>query len=235
MDEDEQEWNQGSSSGGQPSGHMSPESEAGPSAAAGLYSFSNVGGDGKRKRRRCLICMNAGRINHAFICPGRGNRSACATAREISKNGGVLPAESVKWNSKNTSTPTFVSVPQPVFGLPPPLPIANPLAEMPTETVYMPPMPMPPLMLNPPAPLGFLANGFPRLRRPRKCPICTKRGEDGTLCVGRQAKQRCPYYTPEADAEAEAGEVQNMISMPADSDDEDFEREAIDEAFLGTS
>ncbi|KAG9043396.1 hypothetical protein FS837_009662 [Tulasnella sp. UAMH 9824] len=220
-------------------------SETGQSSSTGPYVFHNPNlnpDPTHRRKRRCLICMNAGRVNHAFICPGRGNRAACATAREVAKHGGTLPAESSKWNSKNTHTPIFTPVPTPVFPLLPnsQLPNQGPSPVHPSP-VHPSPLPLPPpgvqaagttalitalaLPMQPPkpvAPLGYLTTGAIRKRRPRQCRICASRGEDGTTCVGRQAKQRCPYYSEALHgAQPESPGLAGVSSMVSDSDEEE--------------
>ncbi|KAG8951890.1 hypothetical protein FRC04_005582 [Tulasnella sp. 424] len=174
------------------------ESEAGQSSSpTGPYVFHNPNlnpDPTHRRKRRCLICMNAGRINHAFICPGRGNRAACATAREVAKHGGTLPAESSKWNSKNTHTPVFTPVPTPVFPLlptpnlpaqgaapinPPPIPIPPPPIQAAGTAALITALALPMQPPKPVAPLGYLSTGAVRRRRPRQCRICVSRALHG--------------------------------------------------------
>ncbi len=187
------------------------------SSSTGPYTFSRIGSnDGKRKKRRCLICMNAGRITHAYICPGRGNRSTCATAREIALSGGSLPPESAKWKSKNIPTPTpiFTPIPMPVFPfpqvhavapsiqMPPGVATAMPIGIMHPNGHFEPHPLSPPPTEHPPAPLGYLRNGAIRKRRPRRCRICNALGKDGTLCPGRAEMKKCSNYAEGIDVEA---------------------------------
>lgn len=210
------------------------------SSSTGPYVFHNPNlnpDPTHRRKRRCLICMNAGRVNHAFICPGRGNRAACATAREVAKHGGTLPAESSKWNSKNTHTPIFTPVPTPVFPLlpnsqlpsqgpspvhPGPLPLPPPAVQAAGTAALITALALPMQPPKPVAPLGYLATGAIRKRRPRQCRICASRGEDGTTCVGRQAKQRCPYYSEALHgAQSESPGLAGVSAMLSDSDEEE--------------
>ncbi|KAG8887141.1 hypothetical protein FRB98_000450 [Tulasnella sp. 332] len=177
------------------------------------FFFPNSGGQagtgGSRKKRRCLLCIHAGRLNHAYICPGRGNRAVCATVKEIERAGGSLPAESSKWTSKNTQTPIFVPTPPAVLMYPglPPLPGPDSPSTSPTIHVapmgsypIPPPAPPPPApSLSDPAPLGFLADGTARQRRPRRCKVCNTKGRDGTLCIGRASSKKCPHFIPGVD------------------------------------
>ncbi|KAG8990746.1 hypothetical protein FRB94_013113 [Tulasnella sp. JGI-2019a] len=177
---------------------------------------------GSRKKRRCLLCIHAGRLNHAYICPGRGNRAVCATVKEIEKAGGTLPAESSKWTSKNTQTPIFVPTPPTMMiysgsSLTGPISPANqpgiPVA--PLETYPIPPPPNVP----DPAPLGFLSDGTVRQRRPRRCKVCNAKGRDGTLCIGRAASKRCPYYV--------AGVDDHIFGAKVSTEDHDAEEMSI--------
>ena len=86
-------------------------------------------------------------------------------------------------------------------------------AEDPDSVPVPVPAPPPPAPPKPAAPLGYLPNGSVRMRRPRRCRICVARGADGTLCVGRSSRSKCPHYVEGVDV--------NVIAMAGDSDDEE--------------
>ncbi|KAG8966706.1 hypothetical protein FRC03_011454 [Tulasnella sp. 419] len=153
---------------------------------------------GKRKRRRCVVCLEEGEHARAYLCPGRGNRAACPLAKaRLAKNS----SGEATGSSSSTSAARTNSSGTPLQNFTPPLAMAQLLsAGLLGQTIPL--LSAANLNGNGSPVWGFHKNGTARVRRPRRCRICVGRGLDGTLCLGRQTKEKCPFYVKESAEEA---------------------------------
>jgi hypothetical protein len=154
----------------------------------------------KRRRRRCMVCLQLGKEGASYECPGRGDRDRCPWRREDADRS--VPSHQQKWDQKakeqrmpspSQTVSTLASSPAVdhgdggAYGSSSPQPITHfvaPKAVQPYVSV---------------GPYGYSrSHTSQRLaienvkRRSRRCMVCVARDKDGTSCPGRGNRVLCP-------------------------------------------
>ena len=178
----------------------------------------------KRRRRRCVVCLQMGREEASYECPGRGDRTRCPSRREdgVERNISV-PKQNrcdqkakyqnkASWSmsSELTSTPSpaidhrdaATYAPYSSQSITDPV---TPKAVLTTHILYPPIATQPYVSI---VPYGYpihtsqqfiIAPGENAKRRSRRCMVCVTKDKDGTHCPGRGNRVLCPNREGEVD------------------------------------
>ncbi|KIJ55355.1 hypothetical protein M422DRAFT_23953 [Sphaerobolus stellatus SS14] len=161
-----------------------PAAVANPDQQYAILSNSTV----KRRRRRCLVCVDIGREHQSYECSGRGDRNRCPFVAQCS-----------------TLSPPRRSQPQITFAVDDTLaehsePVtekwsafesasAHEAHSKPTGALQMA------YVFGTPS--SQVTTPFePIRRRARRCRVCVNNGKEGNACPGRGNRTLCQYYDP---------------------------------------
>ncbi|KAF8582745.1 hypothetical protein K439DRAFT_1661642 [Ramaria rubella] len=178
----------------------------------------------KRRRRRCVVCLQQGKEEASYECPGRGDRTRCPASRRPGANNGKLAPKSSQKRAPprakdpissdaSTSLSESTTSPSPTTDAPCTI---KPHSHQPTshraatQTMFVEPRPLYPNMVGslPYVPLIsyghsmhmhagqqlVIAPGDNAKRRSRRCMVCVASGKDGTHCPGRGNRALCLDY-----------------------------------------
>lgn len=164
----------------------------------------------KRRPRRCIVCLQLGREEASYGCPGRGDRTRCPSRRgdcteriHVFKKQRCDQRATEQTKALLSSTSEIVSAPPvPAIGHKDAGAYGSYLSQPAVRSVT----PMPILIYSdivaPPyvslLPWGHSFHASKEFvitsgeRRSRRCMICVTRDKDGTLCPGRGNRTLCP-------------------------------------------
>ncbi|KAF8515067.1 hypothetical protein JB92DRAFT_2916095 [Gautieria morchelliformis] len=158
----------------------------------------------KRRRRRCIVCLQVGKKEASYECPGRGDRTRCPSRREGGADRSV-PSRQQKWDQKVKEQER--PLPSQTMSTLTPSPVidhgdgATYDSCSPQPTHIIPPKAVLNTRIAHPAvvPYGYSKSHTSQRftienvkRRSRRCMVCVARDKDGTSCPGRGNRALCP-------------------------------------------
>jgi hypothetical protein len=175
----------------------------------------------KRRRRRCVVCLQLGREEASYQCPGRGDRARCPSHRgDSTERLNVFKAKQKCDQKANGETKALLSLTSESMSTPAPAinhkdtgtcgsyfsqPATHPIpskAMITTHILYPGTVAQPYVSL---VPWGHSLHAsqeyviMPGERRSRRCMVCVTKDKDGTLCPGRGNRNLCPNREETAD------------------------------------
>ena len=166
----------------------------------------------KRRRRRCAVCVQLGKEEASFECPGRGDRTRCGSLRsgkgadlsvfKLARNDKEFQKSALEDASGSRHDPgAFVG-----SSSSPDLAVAVSPSESTLPFALVPHMCphayVPVMSYGHPLQPGqqiVLASGDGAKRRARRCIVCVTLGKEGTQCPGRGNRLLCPDFDAATD------------------------------------